>query len=526
MINQKKINMKKTILLSLLILFSIQVMSQEKGAHISIWGGMGPTGFMYKVNGVDFATPKSNILLGGQAGIGFSYYFTKHIGISIGADLAHYRTKTVLKGEFQHDKYFYLGNYIDNDPIGDVNNFELRVRTQNWTEYQSAHFLEIPLMINFQKKFGENEHFGLYLSLGAKFQLPVISKYSIVDGKNDKDDRLMVSGFYPEDNIENLELGYNGRELPQHGFDHIYNPSERLTDAKGKLNLKWNIALVGEAGFLISLSRRVDISLGAYIDYGLLDVNKKGDTKVMFTGPEGDYVSGAENKVGNGITYNSLLKSTYESDKRYVDRINTFAYGGKIGLRIKLGKLAQKQQPQALFVPCDKDTVYIYKFEPQELNLDSIFKVINEAIKDIPRYEQPAETKKEIMGDEYIDIMPKEDLDILYAPIYFDLDKATLKPESIKDLDKKVEILKKHPDIQLMILGNTCDLGNDPYNLKLGKRRAEAAKNYLISKGIAPERLDSTTLSSFQPERPNTNEPNRTQNRRDDFKPVYKKNNR
>jgi len=544
MINQKKINMKKNILLSLLILFSIQVMAQEKGAHISIWGGIGPTaivpgptGFKYKMEGVDFATPKCNIMLGGQAGLGFSYYFTKHVGITLGVGMSHYRTQEFLKGDFSKDYFFNLGSYTDNDFDGHIKKYDLRVRTQDWKEYHSVKFLEIPLMINFQKKFGEKEYFGLYLALGAKFQLPLIQNYSVVDGDNWKDSKLMVSGYYPEDN---LELGgFGGVGLNQHGFDQIHNPSKVLNDAKGKLDLKFNISAVGEAGILISLSRRVDLSLGAYIDYGLMDINKrKGDPKALFTGPETDYVTGAENNVGKGITYNSILNSTYDGENRYVDKISTFAYGGKLGIRIKLGKLSQKPQPQLSFTPHEKDTVYIYKYEPQQIDLDSLLNEIKDALKDMPRYENPdngtsgnpaGKPSEKPVGnynesDNYFpENVTQEDINILFGPIYFDLDKAILRPESIVDLDKKVAILKKYPDIKLVIFGNTCDLGTDPHNFKLGERRAEAAKNYLISKGITADRLDSSTLSRFQPEAPNTDEPNRTHNRRDDFKPIYPK---
>jgi len=107
--------MKKNILLSLLILLSVQVMSQEKGSHISIWGGVGSAGFKYKMTGVDFATPKRDILTGGQAGIGYSYFFTKNVGITIGLGASHYRTRATLEGNFLSDKFFMLGEYTDND---------------------------------------------------------------------------------------------------------------------------------------------------------------------------------------------------------------------------------------------------------------------------------------------------------------------------------------------------------------------------------------------------------------------------
>jgi outer membrane protein OmpA-like peptidoglycan-associated protein len=530
MINQKNNNyMKKNILLSLLILLSIQVMSQEKGVYLSLWGGAGPTGLKYKMEGVDFADPKCDLLLGGQAGLGFSYYFTKHVGITIGAGVSHYRTKAILEGNFQKGEFFSLGTYTDNDSENHIRDYELKLRTQNWTEYQSVKFLEVPLMINFQKKFGEKEVFGLYLSLGAKLQLPIIgADYAVVDGKKAGDNKLMISGDYHNGDPEFGGFNFDGTLAPDysaHGFGQIHNPSDVLTDAKGKLDLKLSIAAVGEAGILISLSRRVDIALGAFIDYGFMDMNKRGDTKALFSYTGNDYVSGAEYNVGNGIDYNSLLNSHYETDKRYVEKINTFSYGGKFGLRVKLGKLSQKQQPQVIFAPCDKDTVYIYKFESQPLDVDSLLKEIKDALNEMPKWKSAIDQGMDDDGmyGDFPKNIAQKDIDFLFGPIYFDLDKATLRPESIEDLDKKVEILKRYPEMTLVIYGNTCDLGTDPHNYKLGQRRAEAARNYLISKGIAPERLESSTLSRFQPELPNTDEPNRQHNRRDDFKPVYKK---
>jgi hypothetical protein len=121
MINQLKIkNMKKNILLSLLVLFSIQALAQEKGSHLTISAGIGPSGFNYKMPKINFADPKCDIKAGGQIGLGYSYYFTKYIGISTGIGFSHYRTYAKLMGafnygnsmgsDFRYDKYFILGN--------------------------------------------------------------------------------------------------------------------------------------------------------------------------------------------------------------------------------------------------------------------------------------------------------------------------------------------------------------------------------------------------------------------------------
>jgi outer membrane protein OmpA-like peptidoglycan-associated protein len=498
--------MKKSILLSVLIIFSIHVMSQEKGSYISIYGGLGPTGFKYSIAGVNnFATPKTKIQLGGQAGLSYSYYFTKHFGVSAGLGLSHYRTKGFLTGDFDREEYFLLGRYKDNDYAGNVTDYQLRVRTKDWAEYQSCTCFEIPILVNMQKKFGAKEGFGLYLALGLKLQIPFGALYEIIDGESYKQPKLNVTGFYPE---KNLEIGYYGDPLiPQHGFGSIHNPSVVLNDGRGDLKMKFNMSLVAEGGVLISLGRRVDLALGAFIDKGILNINKKQGSPDLFTGPNSiDYVADAEDNVGKGITYSSLLNSNY------VNKVTTISFGGKVGLRIKLGKLSPRPQDE----PQRSDTTVI-KYD--NAKIDSAVNSLKDAVDALK--DEIAKEKSLLPKDSYIKPDGKytaQEREILLEPIYFDLNKYELKPASIKTLDRKVELLKEYPELNLIIYGNTCDLGSDPLNYKLGANRAEASKKYLVSKGIAADRLDTTTLSRFEPEKPNTSESNRLFNRRADFK--------
>ncbi len=73
--------------------------------------------------------------------------------------------------------------------------------------------------------------------------------------------------------------------------------------------------------------------------------------------------------------------------------------------------------------------------------------------------------------------------------IFFDLDKATLRPESMVALDKLVETLNDNPNITIELGSHTDSRASDQYNLDLSLRRAQAVVNYLIEKGIARDRL-------------------------------------
>ena len=78
-------------------------------------------------------------------------------------------------------------------------------------------------------------------------------------------------------------------------------------------------------------------------------------------------------------------------------------------------------------------------------------------------------------------------------PIYFDFDKYDIRPGDAKVLDANAQWLKSNADQLVLIEGHCDERGTNEYNLALGERRANAARDYLISLGIAGDRL--ATLS-------------------------------
>ena len=73
--------------------------------------------------------------------------------------------------------------------------------------------------------------------------------------------------------------------------------------------------------------------------------------------------------------------------------------------------------------------------------------------------------------------------------IYFDLGRSNIRPDAAAELDKLAALLKQHPVTKIEIWGYTDSRGSSQYNLILSRRRAEAAKNYLVEKGISADRL-------------------------------------
>jgi peptidoglycan-associated lipoprotein len=83
--------------------------------------------------------------------------------------------------------------------------------------------------------------------------------------------------------------------------------------------------------------------------------------------------------------------------------------------------------------------------------------------------------------------------------IFFDLDKADLRPESMVSLDRLVETLNDNPTIVVELGSHTDARASDAYNLDLSRRRAQSVVNYLIEKGIPRDRLVAKGYGESQP---------------------------
>lgn len=107
---------------------------------------------------------------------------------------------------------------------------------------------------------------------------------------------------------------------------------------------------------------------------------------------------------------------------------------------------------------------------------------------------------------------------IVLRNIYFDYDKATLRPESIEELERVVRFLQENPSLRVEISGHTDSDGSDMYNLRLSQARAQAVVDYLVSRGINPDRLVAKGYGESRPIAPNDTPENKQKNRRTELK--------
>ena len=88
---------------------------------------------------------------------------------------------------------------------------------------------------------------------------------------------------------------------------------------------------------------------------------------------------------------------------------------------------------------------------------------------------------------------------VLIDNIFYDFDKATLRPESTEALDKLVELLNENPNVTIELSAHTDYRGSAEYNKRLSQRRAESVVNYLTEHGIEKERLSPVGYGKEKP---------------------------
>ena len=101
--------------------------------------------------------------------------------------------------------------------------------------------------------------------------------------------------------------------------------------------------------------------------------------------------------------------------------------------------------------------------------------------------------------------------------IYFDFDKSDIKPDMVSVLQSNAAFFKAHQDIRFTIAGNCDERGSAEYNLGLGDRRANAAKEYLVSQGVAANRIMTVSYGKERPVCRDANEDCYMRNRHDAF---------
>jgi len=104
-----------------------------------------------------------------------------------------------------------------------------------------------------------------------------------------------------------------------------------------------------------------------------------------------------------------------------------------------------------------------------------------------------------------------------FQPVFYDYDSYTLRGDGRTALDGNARLLREDSDLRVTIEGHCDDRGTIEYNLALGERRAQAAKDYLVNAGISASRLSTISYGEERPFASGSDEEAWSKNRRAHF---------
>ena len=98
--------------------------------------------------------------------------------------------------------------------------------------------------------------------------------------------------------------------------------------------------------------------------------------------------------------------------------------------------------------------------------------------------------------------------------VFFDTDQSTIREDGRQTLNRQAEWLKKYGNYQITVEGHTDERGTREYNLALGERRANAARQYLVAQGIPAARIKTISVGKERPDPVGSDEAAWARNRR------------
>lgn len=244
--------------------------------------------------------------------------------------------------------------------------------------------------------------------------------------------------------------------------------------------------------------------------------------------------------LGMRVQYRSLNKDNIEGAAIYDYKgvTNDFIGAGALYLKYKFAPKGKKniRNIHELFKETERDTiskeiaihnsktdsilcVYAEKIKNQDKKIDSLLHLLAQQ-----KYDNDFDKRLKEPQKSPVRVTPVLKADVAKVfnealrGIQFETNKDIIKPTSFDILNKVVTVLKENTIYKIEINGHTDNMGDASKNLILSQKRAEAVKQYLISKGVSKTRLFSKGFGITQPIAGNDTPEGRAQNRRVEFK--------
>ncbi|GHT78346.1 hypothetical protein FACS189464_1640 [Bacteroidia bacterium] len=402
--------------------------------------------------------------VGGDFGLDYTYLFSKHFGVYSGVGMAVYRAKADLSG----------AEFVIPDLQGYEARYDLHTRLDGYKEKQRSWMAVIPLMLHYQTDIQKDpSHYSgirgvegahkFYARAGLKVGIPTATRYSV------RNATVSNWRYYPNEGVT-----LNNR--PVEGLGTF---AEWKTDGRLKLGTAWMTSI--EAGVKWGLEENVWFYTGIYFDYGLNNINKSAHNDNFLNMPEDN---------PSAFTTRSVHTAQQKPGVAMTGSVAPIAAG--VTLRLTFGFPRKKQT---------------WKLQHQP--------PVEQPAPEIPATATPDATPDSIETPNSIEI--PDDIKNIMAHLpgeVFAFDSYELTPEAQAAMDYVAGWLSRHANIHIKLEGHTDNTGSAAYNQKLSERRAKAMCDYLITKGIASERLSYQGYGFTKPKADNETEEGRQKNRR------------
>jgi peptidoglycan-associated lipoprotein len=210
----------------------------------------------------------------------------------------------------------------------------------------------------------------------------------------------------------------------------------------------------------------------------------------------------------------SKVKLTHEEDDR-IFTANLVLEGDQMTGQVK-GRpvrlvLARQSPPESATPQAAKAAPQMPPQIPMATTRESVIPQPEPTTVAVAPAEKPEEPAQRPRNEDYVAVPELK-------PVYFDFDKAVLRPDAVDAMANNATWLKENTDALVLIEGNCDERGTAEYNLALGDRRAKSAMDYLEANGIAKERVSTVSYGKERPVCTEATDECRSQNRRADFR--------
>jgi len=234
---------------------------------------------------------KSRLENGFGFGARYGYYLSENWSIATGVGLQYLEGSIYLPA--------VEGAYQTRDLEGDE--FEFRYRAGDFSENQHAYFLNVPLQIQYETSGATR----FYAAAGVKAGIIVEAEYE------SKLASLTTSGYYPQYDVELTDPEFAG-----------FGEFRAKNSTRSQLDLKTSYILNLESGVKFMLENEKSLYLGAFLDYGLNDIQPDASRERLI---------GYNSQYPVAFPFDSLLSSQRDmNSEKYINEVRTLAFGLKL----------------------------------------------------------------------------------------------------------------------------------------------------------------------------------------------------